>query len=236
MNGATFEGDFLTVADPRMIGLDLTPSEAALLDCLPVVGPDVEKRFDRLPSLRWSEFDRFLKSGVPARALVYPDLPARARVVFFPGRPLFDFAEDVGEEVAVPAFVFLARDEFGDACDLVAWAPGEARVAAWLGRASMLGLESLWAPRIAYDGALPVCETPLEWLRAERRAVVILDSMRARWSLFRTNLIVSDVAFGCRVPRGASLARPANLRRGANEKRRMIDRCFPNSRFTHMFG
>ena len=141
MSGATFEGDFLTVADPRMIGLDLTPTEAALLDCLPVVGPDVEERFDRLPSLRWSEFDRFLKSGVPARALVYPELPARARVVLFPDRPLFDFAEDVGDDGAAPAFVFLARDEFGDACDLVAWAPGEARVAAWLGRASMLGLE-----------------------------------------------------------------------------------------------
>jgi hypothetical protein len=199
MSGATFEGDFLTVADPRMIGLDLTPSEAALLDCLPVVGPDIEERFHHLPSLRWSEFERFLKSGVPARALVYPELPARARVVFFPDRPLFDFAEDVGEDGAAPAFVFVARDEFGDACDLVAWAPSEARVAAWLGRASMLGLESLRAPRIMHEGALPVCETPLEWLRAERRAVVILDSTRARWSLFRTNLIVSDVAYGCRL-------------------------------------
>jgi hypothetical protein len=114
-------------------------------------------------------------------------------------QPLFDFAEDVGEDGATPAFVFVARDEFGDACDLVAWAPSEARVAAWLGRASMLGLESLWAPRLMHEGALPVCETPLEWLRAERRAVVILDPTRARWSLYRTNLIVTDVAFGCRV-------------------------------------
>ena len=42
MNGATYEGDILNVADPRMIGLDLTRSEAALLDCLPVVlhGPN----------------------------------------------------------------------------------------------------------------------------------------------------------------------------------------------------
>jgi hypothetical protein len=159
----------------------------------------VEERFDRLTSLRWAEFDRFLKSGVPARALIYPDLPARARVVLFPDQPLFDFAEDVGEDGATPAFVFVARDEFGDACDLVAWAPSEARVAAWLGRASMLGLESLWAPRLMHEGALPVCETPLEWLRAERRAVVILDPTRARWSLYRTNLIVTDVAFGCRV-------------------------------------
>jgi hypothetical protein len=63
----------------------------------------------------------------------------------------------------------------------------------------MLGLESLWAPRIVYDGALPVCETPLEWLRTERSGVVILDPTRARWSLYRTSLIVSDVAFGCRV-------------------------------------
>ena len=39
---------------------------------------DVEDRFDRLPSLRWSEFERFLKGGVPARALVYPELLARS--------------------------------------------------------------------------------------------------------------------------------------------------------------
>jgi len=197
MSGATFEGDI--VADPRMIGLDLTPTEAALLDCPPVVGPDIEERFDRLPSLRWSEFERFLNGGTPARALVYPELPGRARVVFFPDRPLFDFAEDVGGDAVVSAFVFLARDESGDPCDLVAWAPGEARVAAWLGRASMLGLDQLWQPRLMQEGALPVCETPLEWLRAERRAVVILDPTRARWSLFRTNLIVSDVAYGCRL-------------------------------------
>ena len=44
------------------------------------MGPDIEDRFDRLPSLRWSEFERFLNNGVPARALVYPELPARARV------------------------------------------------------------------------------------------------------------------------------------------------------------
>ena len=37
MSDATFEGDILTVADPRMIGLDLTPSDVALLDCLPVM-------------------------------------------------------------------------------------------------------------------------------------------------------------------------------------------------------
>jgi hypothetical protein len=120
-------------------------------------------------------------------------------VVLFRDRPLFDFAEDVGDEGVVPAFVFLARSEFGDVFDLVAWAPGEARVAAWLGRASMLGLDQLWQPRLMHEGALPVCETPLEWLRAERRAVIILDPTRARWSLYRTNLIVTDVAFGCRV-------------------------------------
>ena len=136
-------------------------------------------RFDRLPSVRWSEFDRFLKSGVPARALVYPELPARARVVLFPDRPLFDFADDMGGDGAAPAFVFVARDEFGDACDLVAWAPSEARVAAWLGRASMLGLESLWAPRIMYDGALVVHETPREWLRSERQGVVVVEPRRA---------------------------------------------------------
>jgi hypothetical protein len=132
---------------------------------------DIEDRFHRLSSVRWSEFDRFMKSGVPARSLVYPELPARARVVLFPDRPLFDFAEDVGEDGAAPAFVFLARSEFREVCDLVAWVPDEARAADWLGRASMLGLESLWAPRIVYDGALVVHETPREMdsIRTARR-------------------------------------------------------------------
>jgi hypothetical protein len=144
---------------------------------------DVEERFARLPALHWSEFRRFLDRGVPAPALVYPELPARARVVFFADRPIFDFAEDLEDEGeqegARAAFIFLARDELGDPCDLVAWEPASARVAGWSGRASLLGLEDLWAPRIAYDGALAIYETPLEWLKANRQGVVIVAPERA---------------------------------------------------------
>jgi hypothetical protein len=167
----------------------------------------VEERFDRLGSLRWAEFDPFLKSGVPAPALVYPELPARARVALLRDRPLFEFADDVGEEDAVPAFIFLARNEFGYALDLVAWAPGVERVAAWCGRACLLGLENFWAPRLDVDG-LRVLPTPLEWLRADRKGVVILDAKRARWDLTGERLVVGDVEFGQRLRRTLRLPDP----------------------------
>jgi hypothetical protein len=144
---------------------------------------EVEERFARFSSLHWSEFRRFLDRGVPSPALVYPELPARARVVFFADRPVFDFVEDLEDEGeqerAAAAFIFLARDELGDPCDLVAWEPVSARVAAWYGRPSLLGLENLWTPRIAYDGALVIFETPLEWLKAGRQGVVIVNPERA---------------------------------------------------------
>jgi hypothetical protein len=136
-----------------------------------------------LPALQWREFRRFLNRGVPSAALVFPEFPARARVVFFTDRPVFDFVEDLDDEgdqeSAAAAFIFLARNELGEPCDLIAWQPVFARVAAWYGRASLLGLESLWAPRIAFDGALAIFETPLEWLTAGRQGVIIVNPERA---------------------------------------------------------
>ena len=72
---------------------------------------------------------RFLRGqGVSIDALAEPELPAFAEVSFHEGQPLFDFADGDG------ALIFLARDEEGDPCDLVAWS-AKKRLAAWYGDA-----------------------------------------------------------------------------------------------------
>jgi hypothetical protein len=158
---------------------------------------EIEERFATLKTLNWGEFQRFLNYGVSSRALVYPELPARARVVFEPRARFFDFADERGDDSAAkPAFIFIARDEFSEACDLIAWEPSSGRLAPWYGRARILGAENLYAPRILNEGALPVCETPLDWLRAERLGVVILNAASARWHLDGMGLIVGNAAFG----------------------------------------
>ena len=104
-------------------------------------GREAKRRHALLPPMRWCEFSGLMGEGVPAPALIWPDLPARGSVVFDCREPLFDFAEEVSGEGAVPAFVFLAFDELGEPADLVAWSPRVKRLAAWFGieRASRRG-------------------------------------------------------------------------------------------------
>lgn len=75
------------------------------------------------------------------------------------------------------ACTFVVRDVCGDPLDIIAWQAKTGRLASWLGRASMLGEDQLFAPRLT-DG-LPVFQTPLEWFRERRRGVVVIDKRRA---------------------------------------------------------
>ena len=138
---------------------------------------DVVTHYDRLPKIGWPAYDNLIRRGVPSSALAY-DIPARAEVLFFPDRPLFDFAADIGDEGAVAALMFLALDQLGEPIDLVAWSPKPHRLAAWYG-AALLGSEQIWGPRLANEGALAVYEDPFDWLRADRRGVVIIDPTTA---------------------------------------------------------
>jgi len=97
-------------------------------------------------------------------------------VVFLDGGA-FEFARHTDKAEPEPACTILARDMCGDAYDVVAWAANANRIARWLGRASLLGEDELYAPRLL-DG-LPVHAGPLEWLQARRRGVVILNKLRA---------------------------------------------------------
>jgi len=141
-----------------------------------------------------------------AEALAEPELPALADVVFYDDRPLFDLADEAGDEGAVPAIVFLARDEEGEPLDLVAWSRKTDRLATWHGAVTMLGEDYLAGPRL--EEGLRVCADPSEWLQAERLGVVILDAKRARWRLADEDLIVADPAFGRRLRDALRLPEP----------------------------
>ncbi len=83
----------------------------------------VERRYQQLPPIQWGEYASLMRLGVPAPAIIWPDLPARAGVVFREGAR-FDFAADLPadrDDEVVSAMVFLALDEDRYPVDLVAW-------------------------------------------------------------------------------------------------------------------
>jgi hypothetical protein len=139
---------------------------------------DVEARFDQLPEIPWITFQWLMKRGVPPQALMHPELPKRARVVFLEGLPYFDLAEDVGED-GVDALIFFARNDLGEPCDMVAWALSPKRLASWYGVVAVLGADDILAPRMTSRGVLMIHRTPLNWLRAERSGVVIIEPNKA---------------------------------------------------------
>jgi hypothetical protein len=109
------------------------------------------------------------------------DPPRLDRVEPLDGRH-FEFARYGHGDDDYVAMTFVVRDEIGDPVDVAAWTPSRP-ILLWLGRGALLGGEYALAPRLS-EGLL-VHETPLEWLRAECRGVVVLDDRRARPLLYR---------------------------------------------------
>jgi hypothetical protein len=140
-----------------------------------------------------------LARGIPLVALDNdpgrPAAPVRAARVVFAGA-YFDFVGAENED-ARPALCVIARDEFGIVDDIVAF-DSRGRVGRWLGRAVLLGEQMRFFPRVE-SPALRVFADPWEWLRGERRGVVILDRGRARWRLAGEVLAVDETALGHRV-------------------------------------
>jgi len=141
---------------------------------------EVRARFDALERIRISEMKEFFRRGVSALTLCTPEFPARARIAWVDGTGWFDFEDEVDDGRHIePAVIFLARDELGDPLDLFAWNPLTGRVAAYLWRAPVLGLETSWSARIADDGALPVYSSMWSWLKGGREGLLIADLDRA---------------------------------------------------------
>ena len=126
----------------------------------------------------------------------------------------FDFVRNVSEVAPdiEHAFMILAHNAFREVDDIVAWQPNSGRTAPWLRRVSMLGAENLYAPRLRHDGALRVHTSILEWLRAGRDGIVILDAERARPYLIDLGpLLVGDVKQGSALRRQLSHTGPRIL-------------------------
>lgn len=131
--------------------------------------------------LRQADLDHLIAAGVPVMALAGDRFGgfciARDRIVRHPAARRFEFERhDTVAGEGMPALIALALDEDGDPIDLVAFHGGPAPfVGSWLGRVGMLGEDALWRAR----DALTVHAAPIDWLRAGRDGVVVVDPVRA---------------------------------------------------------
>jgi hypothetical protein len=187
------------LSDLRLIGISLTPAEAALTESLPVV-------------LHSPTYEALFRLGVRGVALTGADAfdALHIEVVCFLQDGRFEFARDIRDQVeGALAVIIPCRDEFGRTTDLAAWHMDTGRVATWLGAAVMLGEDNISAPRIDCDG-VRVFPDAAAWLREDRRGVVILDATRARWRLTEERLIVreADIDFGRRLRKILRLPEP----------------------------
>jgi hypothetical protein len=175
-------------ADLRLLGIGWNECEQALSECLLVT-------LHRATSGKLFALG-IRGNGVTGRGL-FDDLQI-ADVIFHPGGA-FDFSRDL--RVArghMTAIIIPCRDEAGEIVDLAAWNIESGAFGLWRGVASMLGENQIHAPRIECEG-LRAFPGVVEWLRAGRGGVVILDAERARWRLAGERIVATDVAFGLRL-------------------------------------
>ena len=147
---------------------------------------DILEAWSECPHLSQSQIDRLTGAGVSIDALSadpddYGFALATDRVAFDAAHGFcFERHARQPDESFALAYIIIARDEFGEPADLIAWR-GD-RVASRYARVSMLGANNLFAPRLLSD-ALLVEPDVLSWLRSGRRGVVIIDAEKARWQL-----------------------------------------------------
>lgn len=156
------------------------------------------------------DIDGFVAAGVPPLALAQSwagDFAAigHDRVVFEQRTGRFEFARNVSSAVGgEEAFTLALFDAAGDPSDVVAVWP-ERPTSLWLGRVAMLGEEQVRMLR--FGEPLDVHETFLDWLRADRRGVVILHARRAAGILDGVQLRASSAEYARRLR--TTLVRPA---------------------------
>lgn len=186
------QGDLAwTPADFRVANRGLDDLELALLDCLPVgSGAQVHAQL-------WS-------LGVRLTAGLHFDM-----VVLLPGGQ-FEFARNLRDASgSALGLVIPAYDDMGNLDDLVALNLGSGSLGRWRGRAAMLGAENVYGPRLGEP--LAMHETALEWLKADRDGVFVLDPQRASRLLRMVEpLGVKRAAFGRRM-REAMTIRPPRI-------------------------
>lgn len=159
----------------------------------------------RAACLRQADLDALRAAGVPAVARScwgdYAPI-ARDRVVFEGNH--FEFARYRPQAEPVSAYVMVLLGDGCEPLDLLAFRLG-GQAATWNGAASMAGEEQVAFPRLGEP--LDAHASVVEWLRADRRGIMILDYTRAADSLVGA-ILRTRTAEHARLLR-ASLARPA---------------------------
>jgi hypothetical protein len=142
---------------------------------------EVPLRYRACADIEQRQIDWMIDLDVPPQSISDPDVLVRAEVVFNE-QGFFDFAgERRVEGAAENAVIIMQRDETGLPADLIAWQPRRTVVAPWLRRYGHLG--DAEGPRLHKHGGLPVWPTVLDWLRARRDGVVIINPEQARHEL-----------------------------------------------------
>jgi hypothetical protein len=158
---------------------------------------DILETFQLLKTITQFQIDGLRRQGIPARAIIFDwcDEPVAIKRAFVEWLPNGRFAFE-GESVSgvvVDGLIVVARDQTGDADDLVAF-DLNGRFGSWLG-VPVLGLENAHAPRLS--DALPVFPNPIGWIANYRRGVVVVDHNRARHYLENAGpFVVSDADQG----------------------------------------
>lgn len=183
--------EHLDEAPPLMVATDF------LLACSPLTAAQVAWLMGRGASL-----DALLDDGA---GVGWPIMAGRAERV---GRR-YAFRED-----GAGVLVFVARDVTGDGVDLVAWEPREGWALPLSGDVALLGGQQL--DPLLRDGPLQVHSSMIEWLRAERRGVVVVDQSRAVPLLRGVGpLLVDDDEFAARLHVALTLKAPKIMVRAA---------------------
>lgn len=155
-----------------------------------------------------------MTAAVSAVALHDPDPIRAARAVIDQGRIVFPNEMRVPEGLS-GIFVVPVRDEGGSVVDIAGWRPSDGTLATWLGTAWCIGEDWLAEPYYVLrdDGALSVFATPMSWLRADRRGVVIIDYRAAARHLqsLGTPLLAEDFTHGLALRKRLTIAPPVVL-------------------------
>jgi hypothetical protein len=141
-------------------------------------------------SLQW-----LLEQGVPFDALY----ALRSAWVNFDG-DTFNFDPECSDD---PVLLFGCEDR-GEVIDLAAWSARENTFATWRSTAFCLGdLDQCFNPATWFDGdGLHIHRTPLDWLKAGRDGIVILNP-KLCWAYLRNvpRAICADIEHGEEVKR-----------------------------------
>jgi hypothetical protein len=135
----------------------------------------VSARLSSCRPLTQEEINSFVQLGIPGLALVKP-LCLAAADVSFGIRGRFEFESEANDKL-VSAMIIPAIGH-GGLIDLIAWLPKSGALASWLGAAFCLGDErQIDGPYLG--DPLQVWRSPVSWLKAERRGIVIVEKSRA---------------------------------------------------------